>query len=125
MARIFCEEDCGNAPKKAILRDFNIAIANKDLDYLLEWISDDVVWNKVGQSTATGKAQVADAFREIVPAEELVIESIITHGWHASAHGTLLMPDGAKYAYCDVYKFKGAARNSKIKSITSYVIQVH
>ena len=66
MARIFCEEDCGNAPKKAILRDFNIAIANKDLDYLLEWISDDVVWNKVGQSTATGKAQVADAFREIV-----------------------------------------------------------
>lgn len=31
MLKVICEENCGNAPKKQLLKDFNIAMAKCDI----------------------------------------------------------------------------------------------
>jgi hypothetical protein len=41
-----------------------------------------------------------------------------------SVNGILIFENKKSYAFCDVYIFSGAAKNAKIKEITSYVIEV-
>ena len=43
MTKITVNADCGNAPKKQILLDLNIAYARADIDAILENLSDDIV----------------------------------------------------------------------------------
>ena len=122
--RIVCREDCGNAPRKALLRDFHVALADGDLDAALAWLSDSVVWEWVGEKTAAGKAEAAEALRAVPPVEELIIEAIITHGAHAAAHGTFTSAQGVTSGFCQVYRFESAGRQAKIKSVKSYVIRL-
>ena len=58
MVKITVGEDCGNAPKKELLRDFNIAFVKGDVDHLLQNITDDIQWTMVGDTLLEGKEQV-------------------------------------------------------------------
>lgn len=124
---ILAKEDCGNAPKKKILLDFNVAFAKNDIDYLSGIVSDDITWDMVGDKVIHGKAQFLESLEQMadVVVTELHIKDIITHGNVGSAHGTLTFDDGAIYAFCDVYKFGSFSKNAKIKEITSYVIRTN
>src|SRR5690625_259053 len=121
MMRIVAPEDCGNAPKKAFLRDFNIAFAKGDVPAILKCVTDDVEWNRVGGDLIQGKGDMADALNGMVSSDvsELVIETLITHGNTAAANGKITV-GGTTYAFCDVYHFRGF-KNAKLRSITSYV----
>jgi hypothetical protein len=55
---------------------------------------------------------------------ELNISNIMTHGSTGAANGILIFENNKSYAFCDVYIFSSAAKNAKIKEITSYVIEV-
>lgn len=54
-------------------------------------------------------AEIMEGLREhpIRNAARIEIESIITHGTDAAVHGRITTTNGAKFAFCDVYKFKG------------------
>lgn len=58
--------------------------------------------------------------REIVSALE--IYQVITHGKFASINGVMLLANGLKIDFCDVYIFSSAAKSGKIKEIKSYRI---
>jgi ketosteroid isomerase-like protein len=117
--------DCAHAPRKTLLKNLNIAFAKGDVNGLLAWVAEDVVWTLVGDQRVEGKAAMAamlDRMAKHKP-KELVISKVITHGPAAAVNGLLVFSDGTRVHFCDVYRFAGASAKAKIKEITSYNIR--
>lgn len=125
MPNITVKPDCSNAPKKAILRDFISAFAHADIDGILSPMSDDIVWNLVGDSVIEGKDNVRALLEAMkgVGTSDLVIESIITHGREAAVNGVIRSNTGQAHAFCDVVLFASAS-SMKIDTMTSYSITI-
>ena len=125
MPNITVRPDCDNAPKKALLRDFISAFAHADIDGILSPMSDDVVWNLVGDSVIEGKENVRALLEAMqgIGTSDLVIESIITHGREAAVNGVIRSNSGEAHAFCDVVQFTSAS-SMKIKTMTSYSIAI-
>ena len=128
MLKVHVEADCGNAPKKVLLRDFNIAYAKGDVADLLPYVAADIRWTLVGDKVIEGKEQFAQEVEQMTrPTQpkvvELTINNVLTHGVGGAIDGIMLLEDGSRYAYCDVYRFSSNAKDAKIKVITSYIIQ--
>lgn len=125
MLKVTSKADCGNSPKKLFLQQFNVAFAEGDIAFLTRSISDDIVWNMVGDKAIQGKAAFESTLQEMeaYKADALVIHHIVTHGREASINGELTFPNGERYAFCDMVEFSGA-KGDKIKSLTSYVIKL-
>ena len=124
MTKVICSEDCGNAPKKALLKEVHIAFAEHDTAFILENVTDDIRWHIIGDKLIQGKSEVAAALETMKDekVEELTINNIITHGKTAAVNGSTTLASGRTVAFCDVYGFDGHGKNAKIKEITSYVI---
>ncbi|EAZ80180.1 nuclear transport factor 2 family protein [Algoriphagus machipongonensis] len=123
MAKIISSPDCGNSPKMAFLKEFNIAFVEGEIPFLVDSVTEDIVWNLVGDKEIKGKENFAQELENMKTEKvlELKIEQILSHGKEGAIHGILKMQSGKKYAFSDFYRFKGA-KGDKIKSITSYVI---
>lgn len=59
MAIINVKADCGNSPKMAFLKEFNIAVAEQDRKFLMESVSDTIIWDIVGDKKIEGKEDFA------------------------------------------------------------------
>lgn len=122
--KVIFPTDCGNAPKRIVLKDFNIALANKDKSYITDSIVDDIQWTIVGNSTIQGKEHFLNTLDNITDKViELHFHHLITHGKEAAVHGTLLMNGDSRLSFCHMYSFSSAGKRSKIKEITSYIIK--
>jgi len=122
--KIVCAEDCGNAPKKALLRDLSIDYWGGDGQMMEENLADGAVWTVVGQNRVEGIPAIVEQAagdRSEKPAE-LLIHNIITHGNTASLNASVVRQDGSRLEYCDVFRFSGFGKKAKIKEITSYRI---
>lgn len=106
-----------------LLRRFNEAFANNDIETVLSLVTDDVRWEMAGDVPVMGKTDMEAALREAADGEpmQLTIHHIITHGRSAAVNGELQDSDGARFGFCDVYDLSGL-RNPKIKKLTSYVV---
>ena len=124
MTKITVTPDCGNAPKKAFLRDFNVAFARADIPALLAAVTENVRWNMVGDKVISGKEHFAAALEEMKEhaAAELVIDQIITHGREAAVSGTMVMQDGRRFSFADIYTFRGA-KGDMVSALVSYVVE--
>jgi len=122
--RVICPDDCGNAPKKAQLRDFTMAAVQGDIAYVMGCVSDNVEWEVAGGRKTVGKTGFAETVRQLHdrPAVELEIRHILTHGKTGAVSGVVKYADGGHRSFCDVYVFAGSAKDAKIRGITSYVI---
>lgn len=125
MTKITINSDCGNSSKKEFLKKINIAFAQADSDFLIESVTDDIVWEMVGDKTIEGKEDFAAVLEEMKEkaASELLVEQILTHGREGAVNGVITASSGNKYAFSDFYKFRGA-KGAKIKRLTSYVIKL-
>lgn len=123
--KITVKEDCGNAPKKILLRDFNIAFAQNDTSFIIEQVTDDIHWHILGDKEVEGIDNFEKEVRKMtdVKVSELILNHIITHGLSAAVEGLMKLEDGKNYRFCDVYLFRGF-KDSKIKEMTSYVFEV-
>lgn len=117
--------DCGNAPKKILLRDFTIAWAKKEQSSVFNLIAEHIMWNIAGHKTIHGKSEFEKQWNELNNDDvaHLKIHHIITHGNVASVNGITVLRDGRKIAFCHVYQFSGFGKKAKIKEITSYLIE--
>lgn len=124
MFKIVINEDCGNSPRKNFLKDLNVAFAKGNISFVSSHITDDIIWNIVGDAILYGKKEFIAALVEMsnTPVKELGVNKIITHGHDASANGYMILKNGNKYDFCDVYEFSGA-KGTMIKRISSYVIE--
>lgn len=126
MTKIVCAEDCGNAPKKQYIKDFNIAFAKADVKEVLSMLTDDAEWEIVGEKLVRGKAAIQNELERMNagPADELHIENLISHGNICAANGVMKFNDTNPVAFCDVYTFSSHAKSAKIKKMTSYAIEL-
>ena len=125
--KIVCAENCGNSPKKELLRDLTIAFAKNEMDYCIDCVTDDIVWDIIGQKTIRGKSDFEKALNQMKDraVQEIHIQNIITHGNTGSVNGALTLSDKQLVAFCNVYNFRGFGKNSKIRTITSYIININ
>lgn len=125
MIKIISSPNCVNSPKIEFLKQYNIAFAEGNLTFLIDSVSDDIIWNIIGDQQIEGKVNFAKAMEEMksVKASELIIDQILSHGKEGAANGMMKMQNGEKYAFSDFYMFQGA-KGIKIKAITSYCIKM-
>lgn len=118
--------DCGNYPKKLVLRDLNVAFAEGNVASILEHLTDDIRWQIVGEADLHGKKAVRAALEAMqnIVTTELVIHSIITHGAEGAVNGVITTEQGKPVALCDAYRFVSAS-GKKIQSMMSYAIELN
>lgn len=126
MTTITVNQDCGNSPKNAFVRDFNIAFAENEVEFILDNVSDDITWTMSGDQEIQGKSDFTEAVRNMKDEKttELIIDHAITHGAIGAVDGTLKLDNGTVYAFCDMYEFSSHGKNAKIQTITSYVVEI-
>lgn len=124
MTKITIPFDCGNSPKREFIKEFNIAFAKGNADFIIDHVSDDIIWTMHGDKKIEGRQAFAKGIHKMKEcvAHELTLHSIITHGKEASANGEITM-NGKTHAFCDVYRFTNTT-SKIIKTMDSYVISV-
>lgn len=125
MTKIFSSPNCGNSPKMTFLKEFNIAFAKGNLKFLIENVTDEIVWNIIGDRKIEGKEKFLEELKKMKSekATELIIDQILSHGKEGASNGIIKMQNGKKYAFSDFYVFKNN-KSTDLKSITSYVIEI-
>jgi hypothetical protein len=125
MTKIVSSPNCGNSPKMEFLKEFNIAFANGNVEFIIESVTDEIIWNIIGDRKIEGKEKFSEELEKMKSekATEIIIDQIVSHGKEGASNGIMKMQNGKKYAFSDFYKFKGV-KGVKIKSITSYVIGI-
>lgn len=123
--KINIQPDCGNSPKKEFIKDFNLAFFQADTKFIIDHVSDDIVWEIYGDKTIKGKADFNKEIMSMVgcSADELIIHHIITHGKEAACNGEFVMNE-KRYAFTDVYVFASAGSKS-IEKMYSYILLTH
>lgn len=124
MVKITVHEDCGNAPKKLFLKDFLVAVVRNDSAFVARNTTDAIHWNLIGGQSINGKQNVLADLQRSRSNEvaELIIHTIVTHGYNGAVEGLLKFKDGKTVAFCDVYQFRASTNNAPIKAITTYAI---
>lgn len=114
-------DDCENSPRKQFLVEFNRAFAECDMNFVLDHVSNDIVWTMVGDKEVNGKSEMQSEIKPMMggKASTMILHSVIIHGREAAANGEFHYPGGEMIAFCDVYQF---TKNTEItvKRITSY-----
>ena len=106
--------DCNNAPKKQVIRDFNIAFAQGDVTGVLPFLSEEVEWDMVGKKVLQGKTAVEAELNHMAETafQSLSLDIILTHGKFGSAVGTLTTADGGVYRFSDTYEFVSTGKHT-------------
>jgi hypothetical protein len=94
VVKVICKEDCGNAPKKLFLKDFNTAVARGNLPFIEPNITEDVTWHLFepsGQKQILGRDNVLEEYKHnlVIEPVELAIDTIITQGDRGAVNGTI------------------------------------
>lgn len=108
---------------KEILIKANAAIAQGDNEKFLEFCTEGIVWNFVGDKVLQGKQQVREYMKEnYTEPPNFNVTNLIAEGDFLTALGTITTKekDGREiqHMYCDVWRFK----NGKMDELTAFVI---
>ncbi len=125
MTKIIRSEDCGNSPKNSFIQEVAIALAMRNVEFLLRSVSDDIRWYIVGRKLVQGKAEFVDFIQSLGDhqIDTLTIHHVVTHGKAGSVNGIARLNDGGSQEFCDVWEFTNA-KGTSVKAITSYMIEV-
>lgn len=124
MIKIARSKDCGNSPKNKFVEDVEIAFATRDLEFLLDSVTDDIHWHIVGGSSVRGRDAFAEAIKsnpQNTQVTEITIHHVMTHGKAGAVNGTVMDGKGRTFDFCSVYEFSNA-KGTSIREITSYII---
>ena len=126
MLKVSIPTRCENSPKKKLIVDFNRYFGEGDIQALSHFLDEKVIWQLIGKQTVKGKENVIQLMDEMkgVEVNELILESVITHGKEAATNGTMIMANGDQYAFADIYEFTSATGNL-LQKITSYTIKTN
>lgn len=124
MVTIHEEPDCGNSPRKEILRDLVVALAQRDVEHIEAVLADDVSWTIVGEQTVSGREATKEMVLALPHVDELTFGTFLTHGRGGGVDGVLRLADGTQTAFCHLLRFKSTVKTAKVVGINSYLIEV-
>lgn len=122
LAVVDVPDRCGNAPRKAVVRDFAIALASRRASAVTELLTADIQWTVNRSKVLVGADQVREWIGAEPEARELKIYTVITHGTECGVDGELVYIDGTTASFSHVMRFTGGAITAKIKELRSYVV---
>ena len=122
LAVVDVPERCGNAPRKAVVRDFAIALAGKRVSEVTGLLKPDVEWTVNGGQTLSGTTEVGEWIAAQADARELKINTVITHGTECGGDRALTLVDGTTVAFAHILRFTGGAKTARISEVRSYVV---
>jgi hypothetical protein len=116
--------DCGNSPKNLFLKDFSSAFARGDEGFILNRVSDDLVFTLVGDRELRGRQALAIELDSLPlnRVSEVEISHVLSHGRSGVVEGKVGLLDGGQLAFCGVVDFS-SAKGDQISRITAYVIR--
>ena len=125
MTKIISSPNCGNSPKMEFLKEFNIAFAEGNVKFLTESVTNEIIWNIIGDRKIEGSENFAKELEKMKEQKttELILDQILSHGKEGAANGIIKIQNGKKYAFSDFYTFNNT-KGKKLKSITSYLIEI-
>ena len=112
---------------KEFLQRFNEAFVLKDVNFIIDCTTDDILWVMVGDKTIRGKEDLALSMNQMKDASklELNIDTMIIDGDKAVVDGSMSFEDKngnrKTFEFCDLYKFRNEGA-FKISEMRSYVI---
>ena len=123
--KIDIPQDCENSPRKQFIKNFNLAFANADIEFIIDHVSEDFEWEMIGDRTLSGKGEVRQFLESMAAAksESIRLHSIITHGREAACNGEIAAAGSNPVAFCDVYTFKDT-KNNMLINMRSYGIEL-
>ncbi|WP_239255230.1 DNA-binding protein [Listeria ilorinensis] len=120
---VVAPQDCENAPKKRVMRDYLIATGAMDRKVLNELLINDFIWKVPGEFEIVGRAHfIEELDRNKQAVSSLAIDSIVSHGQEGAAHGTMITTAGMHVYYADFFRFESHKKDARIQAITSYVL---
>ncbi|WP_202987651.1 SRPBCC domain-containing protein [Cellvibrio polysaccharolyticus] len=114
---------------KNFITKFNEGFARNDLNFLVDQITDNMVWKMPGSPDTIGKAGFRNMMADMENHEPatLLINSILVDGNQAVADGTMTTRKDGKeetWAFCDIYTLSHQG-GLKISAMHCYVVQVN
>ncbi|WP_019241044.1 MULTISPECIES: nuclear transport factor 2 family protein [Bacillus] len=113
--------------KGKMIENFVESFTSGNMNVLKEYLTDDIQWNLVGQTTIQG----VDAFVKYLQDQhkphikETNITNTITHGITAAIDGTILVSDssgnGHSISFCHIIRLN-KFKDGKIKQLKTYII---
>lgn len=120
--KVIVPQNCGNSPKINFIKELNISMAKRNLQFLYDHITDDIKWSILGVQKLIGKNKVIKLMEELrdLSILELNLQTIITHGTAGAVNGVVILRDSSRIEYCSIYTFTSNSKNIKIKEMTTY-----
>ncbi|MER3124561.1 hypothetical protein ABQG68_04020 [Bacillus pumilus] len=121
--KLIIPKGCDNAPRKQIVIDFTVAVLMRQTEIIKEYADESIIWYLLKDNTKLeGRHELISTLYKVDRKMVNVLEiyQVITHGKFASINGVMLLTNGLKIDFCDVYIFSSAAKSGKIKEIKSY-----
>jgi hypothetical protein len=113
-------QDCDNAPKRRIIRDFVIALYKKDWRTINEKLEDKFTFKIIGNRTIETTDDLIKYLDSDINVIELTIDDILSHGKYGACNGIVKSKrDVINFAY--FFEFQSVGKNA-IKTISEYII---
>ncbi|MAT05925.1 MAG: hypothetical protein CL424_12875 [Acidimicrobiaceae bacterium] len=114
---VIVDADCGNAPRKAQVRDWLTDVVRGDVDAACSALDDEIVWEIVGHRTRVGIGVVREALRRAAEerASRLTIRHLLSHGKQVAVEGDV---DGDGFAH--IVTFTGHGKAAHIAEVVTY-----
>ncbi|MEG0851387.1 MAG: hypothetical protein RSF34_11150 [Flavobacterium sp.] len=114
-------QDCDNAPKRRVIRDFVIAFYKKDWQTINEKLEDKFTFKIIGDRTIDTGDELIKYLDSDFNVIELTIHDILSHGKYGACNGIIkCKKEEINFAY--FFEFQSAGKNS-IKAISEYIIK--
>lgn len=110
--------DCGNAPRKAQVRDWVVALAAGDVDAVCNELDTGVRWDVAGQRRYEGIDEVRRYVEQLADEEitSLSIRHVLSHGKQVVAEGAT---DTTRFIHLVTYT--GHSKTASIAEVITYL----
>ena len=108
--------------KKQFIKALYLAFASQNVDYIIDFVEEDIEWNIIDTCTIRGKAMYATSLQQMIKIKikTLHIKNIIINGQICAINGIAHSYGHKNYSFCDIIQFSSTEDNAKIKRISSY-----
>ncbi|WP_430591853.1 hypothetical protein [Humidisolicoccus flavus] len=121
--KIVDQPDCGNAPRRELVRELTTHLAAREASLVTAFLSDDVEWSVNGNTPMRGTDAV-EAWISAGPAlRELRFGAILSHGREASIDGVMVPTSGALLPFSVFFRFTSTAKTAPIAAVRSYFVE--
>ncbi|NYI67672.1 nuclear transport factor 2 family protein [Spelaeicoccus albus] len=100
-----------------------IFLANGAHKEVLQFLTEDVVWELIGFGPSYGTDQLGVVLDRLSDpsATTFTVANVLSHGAGCAANGTIRRGDGTVMAFAHFFRFNGHGKNAKIRQVTSFM----